>query len=99
MEFLQNKPNEEIKLMFEQDIATICRQAIDLRHPIFRSTNFETQSKRCFMAAFTEKLSDSEHTELKEQLLDTWPNHVWSIRLDDNVTEFCILFTTDKLPV
>lgn len=65
---MQNFTNDEIKGMLEQDIATTCRQACDLRHPnvILSATDFDDE--RLFEAYFTERLSEDDHTELLEQL-------------------------------
>ena len=60
--------SEEIRDMFEQDIATIARQACDLRHPTVILSATDLTYERLFEAYFTERLCEDDHAELMEHL-------------------------------
>ena len=68
MTHLTNTSSEEIRNMFEQDIATTARQACDLRHPNVIQSVTDLKSERLFEAYFSEQLSEDDHQELTAQL-------------------------------
>lgn len=83
MTHLTNTSSEEIRDMFEQDIATIARQACDLRHPTVTVQFTDLPSERQFYAVFGERLCNDDHAELISQMRDTWGNgSVWCKRID-----------------
>ena len=68
MTHLKNTSSEEIRDMFEQDIATTARQACDLRHPNVILSVTDLNNERLFEAYFSEQLSEDDHQELTAQL-------------------------------
>jgi|DEB0MinimDraft_4_1074332.scaffolds.fasta_scaffold04716_3 hypothetical protein len=66
--FLSVFSNEDIKEMFEEDIATTARQACDLRHPNVLMQVTDKPNERQFEAFFCERLSKDDREELTAQL-------------------------------
>jgi len=96
MSHLTNTPSEEIRDMFEQDIATIARQACDLRHPSVTVQCTDLRSERQFYAVFGERLCDDDHNELISQMRDTWGDgSVWCKRIDTD-TVYSVLLRVEK---
>jgi hypothetical protein len=96
MTHLTNTSSEEIRDMFEQDIATIARQACDLRHPAVTVQLADLPSERQFYAVFGERLCDDDHKELISQMRHTWGDgSVWCKRIDTD-TVYSVLLRVEK---
>lgn len=86
---------ETVRDMFIQDIATIARQACDLRHPVVTVQIAEVDKRREFYATFGERLNSNDHKELLQQMQETWGDSSVSFKRIGKDTIYSILLTVE----
>lgn len=88
--------DQEVRNLFEQDLATICRQACDLRHPLVAFKTSKTDKARQFFAVFEERLSAEDYEVLNEELRAIWgADNVVASRNRNKTSTFIVLLETE----
>jgi hypothetical protein len=88
--------DQEVRDLFEQDLATICRQACDLRHPLVAFKTSKIDNTRQFTAVFEERLNSEDFDVLNEELRAIWgADNVIANRNQHNTARFSVLLETE----